>query len=348
MSAQAQISIQSTAGAVPVRNEKGNKINLSPLYVMIRIPFNYICIISGEVSMQKVKVHRYISGKRPEYAHYRSSDEESEDDDFIDRRAQRSFANRGDDSYDTSRKRDGLVAMEDSYKSDDAADDPRLRRLARHRSVSEEDDDDDGGDERYRESRLRRYKERRIQEPEIIVSENEDLPSDKEMQSDNDEKIQYTMDIERKRRIDLDDSASASDSELSDTEIEKRRQRLKSKMLHHRKDEEVLERKEEEKQSESSDAASSYEEETESEEDNEPRLKPLFVSKKDRATIAEKEKEAQKQKQLEYEAKRLAKERRRQTLRMVEDSVKKDLEKSKVSLKLSIRNKKICSLIAFV
>lgn len=53
-------------------------------------------------------------------------------------------------------------------------------------------------------------------------------------------------------------------------------------------------------------------------------------SKKDRATIAEKEKEAQKQKQMEYEAKRLAKERRRQTLRLVEESVKKDLEKAKV------------------
>lgn len=76
---------------------------------------------------------------------------------------------------------------------------------------------------------------------------------------------------------------------------------------------------------------SSEYEETESEDENdEPRLKPVFVSKKDRATIAEKEKEAQKQKQLEYEAKRVAKEKRRQTLRLVEESVKKELEKSKV------------------
>lgn len=285
--------------------------------------------------MQKVKVHRYISGKRPEYAQYRSSDEESEDDDFMDRRAQRSFANRGDDSYDTSRKRDvHFTQMEDSYKSDEAADDPRLRRLARHKSDSEDDDDnddDDDGDERNRESRLRRYKERRIQEPEVLVSENEDVPSEGELRSDNEDKIQYTLDIERKRHIDLDDSGSGSDSDLSDNEIEKRRQRLKNKMLQQRKDEEVLERKEEEKHSESSDdVASSYEEESESEEENEPRLKPMFVSKKDRATIAEKEKEAQKQKQMEQEARRLAKERRRQTLRMVEESVKKDLEKTKV------------------
>lgn len=58
-------------------------------------------------------------------------------------------------------------------------------------------------------------------------------------------------------------------------------------------------------------------------------MKPLFVRKRDRATIQEKEREAQKQKQLEIEAKRTAKERRRNTLRMVEDSVKKDLEKIK-------------------
>lgn len=281
---------------------------------------------SGEVSMQKVKVQRYISGKRPEYAQYKSSDEESETEDFVDRRAQRSFANRGDDSYDNTRKRDIEISIdEDHYKSEEAADDPRLRRLARHRASDSDSNDDDNRD---RERRLRRYRERRVQEPEILQSDNEEVRSDGEIESEDENAPQYTEEIERKRRIELDDSGS--DSELSDTEIEDRRQKLKNKMLQQRRDEEVL-AKEEEKQSESSDAeSSSYEEESESEEENEPRLKPLFVSKRDRATIAEKEKEAQKQKQIEYETKRLAKERRRQTLRMVEESVKKDLEKTKV------------------
>lgn len=36
--------------------------------------------------MQKVKVQRYISGKRPDYARADSSSDESEDDDFVDNR----------------------------------------------------------------------------------------------------------------------------------------------------------------------------------------------------------------------------------------------------------------------
>lgn len=55
-----------------------------------------------------------------------------------------------------------------------------------------------------------------------------------------------------------------------------------------------------------------------------PRLKPIFVRKRDRITILEKEKEAQKQKQLEVEAQRNAEERRRQTLRLVEETIRKE------------------------
>ena len=50
--------IQSTAGAVAVKNKK------------------------GEVSMQKVKVQRYISGKRPDYANKdRRQDDTDEEED---------------------------------------------------------------------------------------------------------------------------------------------------------------------------------------------------------------------------------------------------------------------------
>lgn len=131
--------------------------------------------------MQKVKVQRYISGKRPEYAQYKSTDEESENEDFIDRRALKNFANRGDDSFNISRK-----ANEDSHRSDEGADDPRLRRLARH---GMSDSDQDSNNE-ISESRSRRNK-RRIQQPEVLESEKEEMPSEGEFQSENEGNLQY-------------------------------------------------------------------------------------------------------------------------------------------------------------
>lgn len=37
----------------------------------------------GEISMEKVKVKRYVSGKRPDYAPMESSDEDEEDFQFV-------------------------------------------------------------------------------------------------------------------------------------------------------------------------------------------------------------------------------------------------------------------------
>lgn len=248
--------------------------------------------------MQKVKVQRYISGKRPEYAQYVSSDEESEEDDFSDRKTQtqKSYSRAEEISMEISRQ-EHSSQMQDQQQIDD----PRLKRLM-HRDDYDDDDE-----------RLQRH--RHIHEPELVESEEESEPEES-MEA-----------VQSNRRIALG-SDSETDTELSDTEIEQRRQRLRQKMMQQRKEEEVL-LKEEEKSESSESESSEYEEESESEEDNEPRMKPLFVRKRDRATIAEKEKEAAKQRQLEYEAKKLAKERRRQTLKLVEDSVKKDLEKAK-------------------
>ncbi|CAH2049359.1 unnamed protein product, partial [Iphiclides podalirius] len=87
--------IQSTAGAVPIRNEK------------------------GEISMQKVKVQRYISGKKPDYAQGVSSSEESDGEDFIEQQK--------------PERRLQIISQigknEEQSDLEKEVDDPRLRRL---------------------------------------------------------------------------------------------------------------------------------------------------------------------------------------------------------------------------
>lgn len=55
-----------------------------------------------------------------------------------------------------------------------------------------------------------------------------------------------------------------------------------------------------------------------------PRLKPVFVRAKDRLTVIEKEKAAQKQKQNEVDVKKEKEDKRREALRMVEESVRRE------------------------
>lgn len=195
--------------------------------------------------MKKVKVQRYISGKRPEFAQYQSSSEESENENFMDRRAQRVFANRGDIHYGGSRGQRDDDDGNESDENDEDVDDPRLRRLLQARQQSDSEGDDKGSDDDEvdiydeREKRLRRHR-REVIEPEILESDNEER-SGSEHRSDNEPQPE-------RRRFDLD---SESGSELSDTEIENRRLLLRQKMLRRKEDEEILV-KEEERKSESS------------------------------------------------------------------------------------------------
>lgn len=125
-------------------------------------------------------------------------------------------------------------------------------------------------------------------------------------------------------------SESDFDSDLSDSENCRRRQKLKEKILGRQQEKDLLNKEEERLTESSNDDSSEYEAETESDDNLTPRIKPQFVQKNDRLTIIEKEKDLIKQKQfLEFEAKRQAKERRRNTLKLVEESIKKDLESQK-------------------
>nr|CAG4640164.1 EOG090X08WT [Daphnia pulex] len=269
MSSSKVVPILSTAGAIPVKNDK------------------------GEISMQKVKVNRYVSGKRPDYATTHSSSDDSDEEEFIRPRKQA----RGRPVEESPEKEwDETPDLPLTAHSD-----RRLKRL-----LNREVDD----------HRVERH--RHIHEPEIIGTEEDEVTPHLES-----EDVSFSKNARRWESSEEEDEAE----DLDEDDIERRRMIARQKAVIKQQEEELLAREEEkESEEDEDDEASEYEEYTDSEEETGPRLKPIFVSKKERITIAEKEKELQKQKLMELEAKKLAEERRRYTLKVVEEEVRKEMQ----------------------
>lgn len=242
----------STAGAIPVLNQK------------------------GQVSMLKVKVQRYVSGRVPKYAHG-ISDSDSDDEEFNDQ-----LVNEKKQREKNVEDIKPLVFYNPDYEKYDR----RLQRL-NNREIEES-----------KEYKKKRH--RQIVEPEILAIKDED-----------------------------DDKGE--DDEMDEENVEKRHAKLKQKRL--REEEELLGLEEEggseSEEDEEEDEESEYEE-SDSETDAGPRLKPVFVRKKDRITIEDKKNEELKKREAEFEAKRAAEERKKQALKIIEEETKREmLEKEK-------------------
>lgn len=250
--------LSGTGGAVPVRNEK------------------------GELTMQKVKVQRYVAGQRPKYAPSSDNEEEMYEQSGDEQEEEKS-------QQTTSRR---AHQPDQNLINKNTAEDRRLRRLneidntdttevvrerARHRHIAEpvileEQDDDDNA----------------MATEDTIKKEESD---DEEM--DNEERM--------KRRLELKRKALQRQEELLALEEDQNQESGDD--------------------SDSDESEYEDEEYSDSEDEIAPRLKPVFVKKTDRVTIKQKEMELEQEKEVERERERLHLESKKQTKKIIEEEI---------------------------
>ncbi|OAF69023.1 Microfibrillar-associated protein 1 [Intoshia linei] len=219
--------IQSTAGAISYRNVK------------------------GEVAMKKVKVNRYVAGKRPEYAygsdessHY--SDQENEDDKKVIK----------NDSENTT------IIQTASFTFTEDVQAARVDRL--NRILEEESNDKDFADDPM---------ERIIQHRRNVVCED-------------DEDMNTGPFVNKNKYIESSDEEEDTDRSIT----EKRKKKLNIVKEKHVEEELLpIEDEESDEKSEESDLYEEESEYEYEDEIAAPRLKPVFVVKSDRITTLEKE-----------------------------------------------------------
>lgn len=190
-SAAVRVPIYSTAGAIPIKNDK------------------------GEITMQKVKVSRYVAGKRPEYAQHSDEEEDSDEEVLLGETFMR---HRDIDDEE----------IEKVYEKAEQTD-RRLRRLQER--VKEENEDEDVPEARHR----------RLHEPEVIAMGDEEMSGEE----DEDEVRRHLPDTEE----------SSDEEEMDEEAQERRRKLLRDRARQKEAERDLLdleEEKSEEEEEESS------------------------------------------------------------------------------------------------
>ncbi|KAG6415998.1 hypothetical protein SASPL_123419 [Salvia splendens] len=116
--------------------------------------------------------------------------------------------------------------------------------------------------------------------------------------------------------------------EEDDEALEERRRKIREKLLQRQQEEAALlpEEEEEDEVEEEEEESSEYETDSEEETTGIAMVKPVFVPKSERDTIAERERLEEEERALEEEAKRRIEERKRETKEIVVEKIKEDLE----------------------
>ncbi|ETN76704.1 Micro-fibrillar-associated protein 1 [Necator americanus] len=250
----------------------------------------------GQVVMQKVKVQRYIAGKMPNYAREGGSDSDEE-------------------AREDKKRRESRFDKEEKPKD-------------KHRR-DKDDDRDQKRRDRHRDERGSRV----IEEPEVLKKEESDEDA---------EVVEQRRQRARLRRLDLEQQQQQEEEDdigSDEEEFEKRRRLLRERAKQKELEEIRMktspfsfqeEIKQEEEDEEDEDEEESEEESSEEEDDDTlPRLKPVFVRKKDRITLIEAEKEKLQQEQLRREEERKKEERKKDSIRLVQQVLREEEEMEK-------------------
>ncbi|KAF7249213.1 hypothetical protein EG68_08320 [Paragonimus skrjabini miyazakii] len=269
--------VHSTAGAVPVKNEK------------------------GQMYMVKVKVQRYVAGKKPDFASSSSSDSETEQASQSVKEI-KAFSSRP--ALTKGRTKDSGDAFEDGTDNHLTAaeqEDPRFRRLIKAKEqLSESSEDEDPEDRLARHKKYRRSGQ---------YSEESPPHSGEELDEDEDlDEAELTRKRELIRRKALAARQTADNEKTETNWVDEADEAVEAD------DEEELEYSEEE-----------Y---TSSEDEIAPKLKPVFVRACDRVTLQAKHKADQLAEEAELESKRLTEERRKTTLKLLESELRREAEEA--------------------